>query len=138
MATRNETTTYDDIYGLFITNCSVDPSALPNTPEKQYDVIKNAILLFNNRMRDNITCDDDQEIVSRRLSDDEQLIIARYIRLTLLRNLRTYKNSIFTVFTKEIGVRNINAQLNSLKDEIEQEENTIDMLIFHMSDESIM
>lgn len=134
----DKTTTYDEIYGLFIVNCRTENLELPSTPEQQYDVIKNAVMLFNNRMRDNIKCDDDLEVVNRQLTDDEKLVIAHYIRLTLLKNLRTYKNSIFTTFTQEIGVRNVNAQLNSLKDEIADEQDTINMLIFNMSDESIM
>lgn len=111
---------------------------LPNTDEKQYDAIRNAVMLYNNRMRDSIVCDDDAEVVDRELDYDEQLVIAHFIRLTILKNTRTYKNSIFTTFTQEIGVRNINAQLSSLRDEIKNEEDTIDMLIFNMIDESIM
>lgn len=136
MATQ--TTTYDDIYQLFKTNCNAEGLMMPRTTEQQYDVIKNAVMLYNNRLRDDLKCDDEFEVISRILNDDEQLIIAHFMRLTLLKNMRTYKNSIFTTFTQEIGVRNVNAQLNSLKDEIEQEENTIDMLIFNMINETIM
>lgn len=136
MATK--LTTYDEIYTIFITNCNSDGLMLPNTDEKQYDAIRNAVMLYNNRMRDNIVCDDDTEVVDRELDYDQQLVIAHFIRLTILKNTRTYKNSIFTTFTQEIGVRNINAQLSSLRDEIKNEEDTIDMLIFNMIDESIM
>lgn len=131
-------TTYDELYTLFMVNCNVDSLMLPQKEEQMYDVIQNAVMLFNNRLRDNVKCDNETETVSRTLSDDEKLIIAHFIRLTLLKNVRTFKNSIFTTFTQEIGVRNISAQLNSLKDEIEKEEKTIDMLIFHMLDEPIM
>ena len=131
-------TTYDELYTLFITNYSSDGLFLPRTVEQQYNTIKNAVMLFNNRIRGNLICDDSTETVNRELSDDEKLIIARLIRLTLLRNTRTFKNSMFDTFTKEIGVKNINAQLNSLKDEIDAEESAISMLIFNMTDESIM
>lgn len=131
-------TTYDELYTLFVTNYSTDGLFLPRTVEQKYNVIANAVMLFNNRLRDNLTCDDETEVVSRALSDDEKLVIARLIRLTLLRNTRTFKNSMFDTFTKEIGVKNINAQLSSLKDDIEAEESAISMLIFNMIDESIM
>lgn len=111
---------------------------LPRTTEQQYDAIRNAVMLFNNRLRDNLQCDDELEIVNKSLPDDHKLIIAHYIKLTLLKNVRTYKGSIFTTFTQEIGVRNINAQLNSLKDDIEKQEKTIDMMIFNMDEGSIM
>lgn len=131
-------TTYDELYTLFITNCNTENLMLPRTIGQQYDAIKNAVMLYNNRLRDDIKCDDEAEIVNRELNDDKKLVIAHFIRLTVLKNTRTFKNSIFTTFTQEIGVRNINAQLNSLKDEIKNEERTIDMLIFNMIDESIM
>lgn len=131
-------TTYDELYTLFTTNGNTVNLMLPKSVDQQYDAIRNAVMLFNNRLRDNLQCNDETETVSRELSDDEKLVIAHYIRLTLLKNTRTFKNSIFTTFTQEIGVRNINAQLSSLKDDIENEESTIDMLIFHMTDESIM
>ena len=131
-------TTYDELYTLFITNCQSEGLMLPRTESQKYDVIRNAVMLWNNRFRDSLFCDDETELVNRIMTDDEKLIIAHYIRLTLLKNVRTYKNSIFTTFTKEIGVTNITAQLNSLKDEIADEENTIGMLIFYMTDESIM
>ena len=131
-------TTYDELYTLFTTNGNTVNLMLPKSVNQQYDAIRNAVMLFNNRLRDNLQCNDETEAVNRELSDDEKLVIAHYIRLTLLKNTRTFKNSIFTTFTQEIGVRNINAQLSSLKDDIENEESTIDMLIFHMTDESIM
>ena len=131
-------TTYDDIYSLFMVNCNVESLNLPDTPEKRKDVIKNAVMLFNNRLESNVECDEENETFSRDLNDSEKLIIAHFIKLTILKNIRTYKNSLFTTFTKEIGIKNINAQLNSLKDEIEQEEETINMLIFNIIDDNIM
>ena len=133
-----EKTSYDDIYQVFITNCNTVALMMPKTIEQQYDAIRNAVMLYNNRMEDNLRLNDELEVVDRLLTNDELLIIAHYIRLTVLKNTRTYKNSIFTTFTQEIGVRNINSQLNSLRDEIEEENKTIDMLIFNISDPGIM
>ena len=127
-------TTYDELYTLFATNYSSDGLFLPRTIEQKYNTIRKAVMLFNNRLRDNLVCDDSMETVDRDLSDDEKLVIARLIRLTLLRNTRTFKNSMFDTFTKEIGVKNINAQLSSLKDDIDAEESAISMLIFNMTD----
>ena len=93
-------TTYDELYELFITNCRTDGLSLPRTEDQKYNAIKNAVMLFNNRLRDNLVCDDSTETISRELNDDEKLVVAHYIRLTLLKNVRTYKNSIFTTFTQ--------------------------------------
>lgn len=131
-------TTYDELYSLFMHNTSTVSLMLPRTIEEQYEAIKNGVMLFNNMLRDELVCNDETETISRDLTDDEKLIIAHYIRLTILKNTKTFKNSLFTTFTQEIGLRNINAQVNSLKDDIENEEKTISKLIFNMSDEDIM
>ncbi len=131
-------TTYDELYSLFVTNGNIEKLMMPKGVGQQYDAIKNAVMLFNNRLRDDVVCDDTSETVDRELTDDEKLIIAHYIKLTLLRNTRTFKNSMFTTFTQEIGVKNINVQLSSLKNDIESQEKLIDMLIFNMQEDTVM
>ncbi len=131
-------TTYDELYSLFITNGNIEKLMMPKGVGQQYDAIRNAVMLFNNRLRDDVVCDDASETVDRELTDDEKLIIAHYIKLTLLRNTRTFKNSMFTTFTQEIGVKNINVQLSSLKNDIESQEKLIDMLIFNMQEDTVM
>lgn len=131
-------TTYDEVYKFFIVNCRTDSLMLPSTPEQQYDAIRNAVLIFNNKLRDTLSCDDEAELFNRKLNDDEILLISHLLRLTVIKNTLTFKNGIFTTFTKEIGVRNINAQLSSLRDEIRMEEESISNIIFNMLDDSIM
>lgn len=131
-------TSYDDIYQLFLNNIKVEDIDLPDTDPGRYNLIHNAVNLFNNRLRDNLACNDEIETVTRELNNDELLIIIHFMRLTLLKNLLTYKNSIFNVFTKEIGVKNITAQVNSLEFEINNEENIIDQIIFNSDDSTIM
>ena len=131
-------TTYDEVYKFFIVNCRTDSLMLPSTPEQQYDAIRNAVLIFNNKLRDTLSCDDDTELFSRKLDGDEILLISHLLRLTVIKNTLTFKNGIFTTFTKEIGVKNINTQLSSLRDEIKMEEESINSIIFNMLDDSIM
>lgn len=130
-------TKYDEVYQLFIDNVWVEGIDLPQTPEQIYNTIHNAVKLYNNRLRDSVTCDDTNEQFDRQLNDDQMLIMAHYLRLTLLKNNRTYKNAIFDTFTKEVGYKNIKAQLDSLDEEIKNEEKTIDFIIFN-ADESVI
>lgn len=135
-------TTYDDIYTLFMANCSMEGLMLPKNEEQMYDAIKSAVKHYNNRLRTNLKCDDANELIvtedRESLSDDAQLIIAHFMRLTLLNNALSYKNTIFTTFTKEIGVRNINSQTRSLMEMIKNAEERIDFLIFQADESSIM
>jgi len=124
-------TTYDEIWLTFLNNCKVTDIDLPQTNEKRYDAIKNAVLHFNNRLRDNLACDNSTETVSRKLNEDHLLILAHYIRLILLINQRTYFENLWQPFQHDVGLKNFQSQLNSLKDSVTQERNTIESLIFN-------
>lgn len=134
--------TYDELYTLFISTCSMEGLMLPKNDEQRYDVINSAVMRYNNRLRTNLKCDDEKEQITSEVegevSDDAQLIIAHFMRLILLNNALSYKNTIFTTFTKEIGVRNINSQTRSLQAMIENEEKEIDFLVFYADESSIM
>lgn len=131
-------TTYDEIYDYFITNTKVDDLELPQTEQGKYNLIKNGVLLYNNKFRTNITTDDLAEEISITLNGDQLMIIGQYMRVTILRNVLSYKNSIFTTFTKEIGVKFINSQVGSLNKEIEECGLLIDSIIFNADDGDIM
>lgn len=131
-------TTYDQVYTNFITNTKMDSIDLPQTNQGKYDLIRNSVMLYNNRFRASITCDDLNEVLSITLTEDQLLIIGQYMRITCLRNNLTYKNSIFNTFTKEIGVKFIDAQVNKLENEIVDCNNMIDSIVFNADDSEIM
>lgn len=131
-------TTYDTVYTNFITNTKMESIDLPQTNQGKYDLIRNAVMLYNNRFRTSITCDDLTETLSITLTDDALLIVGQYMRITCLRNSLTYKNSIFNTFTKEIGVKFIDAQVNKLENEIIDCNNMIDAIVFNADDSEIM
>lgn len=110
---------------------------LPDADE-QYEAIRNAVALYNNRLSMSIVCDDITETVDRVLSDSEKLIIANYIKLVLLRNVHTFKSSILYTFTKEVGVKDVQAQLKAAQFDVQSQEEVIDRLIFYNDDSSIM
>jgi len=131
-------TTYDTVYTNFITNTKMESIDLPQTDQGKYDLIRNAVMLYNNRFRTSIVCDDFTETLSVDLDNDALLIVGQYMRITCLRNNLTYKNSIFNTFTKEIGVKFIDAQVNKLENEIIDCNNMIDAIVFNADDSSIM
>jgi len=129
---------YDVIYQYFINNITIDSLFLPATITLQKEAIKNAVILYNNRMQDTLTCDDTLEVVDQALTDNQILLIANFIKLVLLKNVHTYKSSILYTFTKEIGVKDVQAQLKAAQYDIESQENSINMLIFNADDSTIM
>ena len=131
-------TTYDEIYTYFITNTKVDDLDLPQTDIGKYNLIKTGLLSYNNKFRTDITADDLVEEVSIILDEDQLMIIGQYMRITTLRNTLSYKNSIFTTFTKEMGVKFINGQVSSLNLEIKECERQIDLIIFNADDGDLM
>ncbi|PGZ96952.1 hypothetical protein COE51_16405 [Bacillus pseudomycoides] len=128
-------TTYDQIWTSFLSNCKTSGIDLPQTPEKIYDVIHNAIRHFNNRLRDNLSWDDNNEVVNRELSDDHLLILSHYIRYIFLLNQKTYFQNLFQPFTNDIGLKNFSNQLKSLESSVTEEKDEIDRLIMNTEED---
>jgi hypothetical protein len=126
-------TTYDEIWSEFLTNCKTSDINLPNTDEKRYSMIKSAIRHYNNRLNDTLKCDDTAETVNRQLTDNELIIIAHYIRLSFFENELINFTTIWTPFTKEIGVRTIKEQMSALSSLVTMENNLIEDLILNSS-----
>lgn len=128
-------TTYDQIWTTFLNNCKVSDIDLPQTDEKIYEMISNAVLHFNNRLRDNVKCDNVTETLDRELSDDHLLILAHYIRLIFLKNQKTYFESVWQPFQGDIGLRNFSTQLKSLENSVQDQEKLIERLIINTEED---
>lgn len=128
-------TSYDQIWVTFLNNCKVSDLELPQDDEGKYEMIKNAVMLFNNRMRTKITCDDVLEQVNEEFDEDYLLIVANYIRYVFLINQQTYFQNLWQPFSKDVGLKNFSTQLNSLKSSVEYQEKTIDRLFINMKDD---
>ena len=130
-------TSYDTVWSMFLQNCKTDDIELPQTNQGKYDMIRNSILYFNNRMEDSLKTDDLTETVNRELSDDHLLILANFLRLAFLKNQLTYFITVYQPFQKEKKKKNFSYQLSALKTIVEDEVNTIDAIILHQSEDFI-
>lgn len=83
-------TSYDQIWETFLNNCETSDFDVPQQEEDIYKSIRNAILHFNNRLRDNLKADNSTETVNRELSEDDLLILAHFLRYIFLLNKRPY------------------------------------------------
>ncbi|TCJ01080.1 hypothetical protein [Cytobacillus praedii] len=128
-------TSYDTIYQTFLNNCMVSDIDLPQTNEGKYEVIKNALLHFNNRMRTKYLADDILETLDGHLDEDKLLILAHYIRLIFLKNQKTYFESLWQPFTSDVGIRNFSSQIKSLENSIETQKNTIESFIVNAAED---
>ncbi|MFS0657361.1 hypothetical protein AB1L07_01885 [Niallia alba] len=128
-------TSYDDIWSTFMDNCKTSSLNLPRTNEGMYKAINNASKLFNNRLRADLKCDDEKESINKLLNDDELLILANYIRLVFLRNEKTFHETLFQPFSKDIGVKNYTTQVKNLESSVSDQERVIDMLIMNTEED---
>lgn len=128
-------TSYDTIYTTFLNKTKVSDIDLPTSDERIFDIIHGAILDFNNRMHDDLGYDDTLEQVDRELSNDELLILAHFIRLTVLKNQLTYFTSVWQPFQREISLKHYGTQLKSLEYLIESEEKKIEEIIRNQEDD---
>lgn len=122
---------YDAVWQSFLNNYKASDIDIPQVDEKIYDHIRYAVMLFNNRMRTELICDDASESIIGTSNNDHLLIISHYIRLTFLINDRTYFEKLYQPFSADVGLRNFNTQLNSLKVSIKEQNDFIEKVIFN-------
>jgi hypothetical protein len=125
-------TSYDQVWQTFLNNCKVSDIDLPQTPEKIYETIRNGVMHFNNRLREEVVCDDINETLDKELSNDLLLVLVHYIRLIFLINQKTYFESLWQPFSKDVGLKNFGTQLKSLETSVKEQQRTIDSLIMYM------
>jgi hypothetical protein len=128
-------TTYDTVWTTFLNKCKMSDLDLPQLPGKIHDTIQGAILSFNNRLRDNLAGDNTAETLNRELVGDELLILAHYIRISILENQLIYFTNTWQPFQKDIGLKNFSAQLKTLESLVEREENLIDSIILNAQED---
>ncbi|XZN14379.1 hypothetical protein ACSW9O_16070 (plasmid) [Clostridium perfringens] len=129
-------TTYDEVWQCFLTNCKGTLQSIPQSDEVIYEYINNARVLYNIKIKSfqedftyPITCDNNKETLLVKLKDEELMILANYIKLVHLKNELTSFVSRFSVFQKELGIQNYNAQVKAKEYLIESQEETLRMMI---------
>lgn len=122
--------TFDDIWLTFLNNYKVEDIDLPH-PERIPEIIQDALMRFNNRMRTKAKCDFSNECVVGLTSEDDLLLLAHYIKLIQLINSRVHYESLYNPFAADVGVRNFKTQLDSLNGSIKDQEKLIDEIIFN-------
>jgi hypothetical protein len=128
-------TSYDEIWESFLENCKTDKMNLPTTSDRIYAMIKNAVKHYNNRMGTKYVCDDIMENINDKLSDDELIILAHYIKLIFLRNDKNDYITIWGSFTKEVGQTNYSTILKGKENAVKEEEEEIEKLIYNTVDD---
>lgn len=129
-------TTYDELAEYFIANCEINPSDLPKNDDQWCLFIANAIKIYNNKVKkyegfytQNITADEFIEELNVSLNDDEILVVAHIMKLVMLKNSLSYFASVWSTFTKELGVKNFNQQVSAKQEMIDDTNRFIDELI---------
>ena len=128
-------TTFDQIWTTFLNNCKTSDINLPQSDEKIYEEIANAIMLFNNRFRSDLKWDSRTETVDRLLNNDELLILANYIKLVFVMNEKNYYQTLMQPFSSDIGLKNFGTQLKTLENSVKAQEDFIDRLIMNAEED---
>ena len=123
--------TYDDIWTTFLDNYKGDDIDIPQDEEVIYRHIKNAVILFNNKLRREAICDDELEQIEGVESNDDKIILANYIRLVFLKHTRDFYEKLLQGFEGDVGFKNFTAQLVSIRESIKEQELKISELIFN-------
>lgn len=129
-------TSYDEIWECFLENCGYDYSEIPQTDERRYSMIKNAISYYNQkakkyegRITGNIICDDIMETLNKKINSIELLIMANILGYILCKNKLVEFTSVYGTFAKEMGFKDYKAQLDGRQMEVKRYEDEVSRLI---------
>lgn len=127
--------TYEDVWSTFLDNYKVNDGDVPDDDEAIYNDIRNALMLFNNRMRTEFICDDASETIIGAKTFDERILIAHFIRLVYLVNSKTLYETLYQPISPDVGIRNYRTQMVALENSIKRQESLIESFIFNMQED---
>lgn len=129
-------TSYDEIWECFLENCGYDYSEIPQTDERRYSMIRNAVSYYNqkakkykSRITGNIICDDMMEELNKKINSIEILIIANILGYILCKNKLVEFTSVYGTFAKEMGFKDYKAQVEGRQTEVKRFEDEVSRLI---------
>jgi len=118
----------------------MDKSLIPTTDARKYQMIHNACRFYNNKMEDIVKWNDITETLDMELEDNgsKLLILAYCLKRITHENLLTEFTSVWSGFTKDVGIKDYNATANAKLRDIERTEHKIDELITNIEGFTIM
>lgn len=127
--------TYDSIWSTFLDDYKVNDADLPQTDERIYQDINNAVRKINNRLRLKLFCNNDIEAVEGTSCNDHLILIAQYIRLIYLNNALVLYTSLYQPISPDVGIKNYSSQMVNLRQAILNQESDIEDYIFNMRED---
>ncbi len=128
-------TTYDEVYKYFISITRVDEYDLPISVEGMYDLINNGRMEFNLRREDDLAVDDVLETLDRKLNGLELMLFGNCMKLVVFRNMLSDFTSNFSMFQKEIGIKDYKPQLDGRNGNVFGQEKVINEILFKMQED---
>lgn len=128
-------TTYDDVYKFFTEITRVDKIDLPISIEGQYDLINSGRMEFNMRREDSLVCHEESETLDRKLTDLELMLFGNCMKLVILKNMLSDFTSTYSMFQKEVGVKDYKSQLDARTWIVDRQESIIKDILFKMQED---
>lgn len=131
-------TSYDEIFTCFLENTKMVNNNIPTDIDRKHEMIHNACRFYENKMGEVIAWDDILETINKELNNSEMLIMAYCLKRIYHENALTEFTSIWSGFTKEVGIKDYKSQVDAKQNDINRTEHKIDELITNIEDASIM
>lgn len=128
-------TSYDDVYKFFTEITRVDKIDLPISIEGQYDLINSGRMEFNMRREDSLVCHEESETLDRKLTDLELMLFGNCMKLVILKNMLSDFTSTYSMFQKEVGVKDYKSQLDARTWIVDRQESIIKDILFKMQED---
>jgi ABC-type iron transport system FetAB permease component len=132
-------TTYDNIMECFLQNAKPDMRNISSTSEGLYLMIHAAMMHYNSLMEEeDITYDDTTETLNIKLDDSRLLVLGYCMKYIYDCNRLSEFLDIYSIFQKDMGFKDYNAQLKGKENAIDRTEQKITELITNCQDNSLM
>lgn len=125
-------TTYEEIWNKFESISKFDQYDLPFTVDGRRKLIVSGVDIFNQRLFDELQCDNKLDEVGRQLTQQEIYLVANCIKLQVCNNLYTDFATTYSMYQKEVGFKDYKAQINARETMVKMQEKTIDSIVFSM------
>ena len=124
-------TTYDDVWETLENIIGIGRELLPNTDEERYLEIHNAVRQYNTHTDNLISLEynDDLELFSEKLGDNNILLIALYIKRNILQSKLEYFEAVHIYSMSQVTTKFYKEQVSARESAIARVDKQINQII---------
>lgn len=128
-------TTYSEIWDKFISICKVDEYDIPQTTQGRRLLVSSGVDIYNEKMDESLLVDNNTDEVLAELDTKRINLIAQCMKLQVCMDMYSDYTSTYSMYQKEVGIKDYNAQANARQTLISMQEDRVNSIAFSLRDD---